>query len=268
MHKGGRGMGSTFRDLRYGLRMLLQNRVFTAVALVSLALGIGANTTIFSVLNAVLFRSFPVKEPERLVVLLERKREERRVPTFAAFQEWKRQNHVFEDIALTGMGGDAATLTSKKEAAWITFDEASVNFFSVAGVAPALGRTFLPEDSKPGDGMAIILSHDFWQRHFDGDKNIIGQTVAVEGMKMTVIGVMPPGFWLVPWAAEVDAWSTFDASKNPKIRFMIPIARLRPGVTLEQARAEMGTLFGASRNKIRRFTVAGTFKSIRCKSGP
>ncbi len=156
-------MGSLLRDLRFSLRMLLQNPGFTAVALVSLALGIGANTTIFSVLNTVLFRSFPVKEPERLVVLSERnlQRGGMRVPTFAAFQGWKRQNQVFEDMALTGMGGDAATLTSAKEAARIIFDDVSVNFFSLAGVAPALGRTFLPGDSIPGTLTTIVLSHDF-----------------------------------------------------------------------------------------------------------
>ncbi len=226
--------------------MLRQNPGFTAVALVSLALGIGANTTIFSVLNTVLLRPFPVKEPERLVLLYERNLQKggMRVPTAAAFQELRKQSRVFEDMALTGMGGDAGTLTSAKEAVRIIFDDVGENFFSLAGVAPALGRTFLRGDgATAGTLRTIVLSHDFWQRQFDGDKNVIGQTVAIEGIKVTIIGVMPHGFWLFPWATSTDAWSAFDPSESPNSRYLRPIARLKPGVTVEQAQAEMDTLF-------------------------
>ena len=190
-------MGSLVRDLHYSYRMLLQNPGFAAVALLSLALGIGANTTIFSVLNTVLLRPFPVMEPERLAVLNERnlQKEGMRVPTFTAYQELKKRTRVFESLALTGMSGGApGTLTSAKDAVRVQYGSVSADFFSLTGVAPVLGRTFLPEDSPPGHGTTLLLSHDFWQRQYGGDRNIIGQTVAVEGIKMTIVGVMPPDF--------------------------------------------------------------------------
>jgi putative ABC transport system permease protein len=238
-------MGSLLRDLRYSCRLFLQNPGFIAVAVLSLAMGIGANTTIFSVLNTVLLQPFPVKEPERLAVLFERNLQQKdmRVPTFAAFQEWKKQTQVFEDMALTGMGGDPATLTGAKEAVRISFESVGTNFFPVVGIGPALGRTFLPEDSQPGYGRALVLSHGFWQRQYGGDQDIIGQTVVVEGMKMTIIGVMPRGFWLFPWANDTDAWCTFDPGKNSDSRWLTPIGRLRPGATLDQAQAEFEILF-------------------------
>jgi len=237
-------MGSLLRDLRYSCRLFLRYPGVTVVALLSLALGIGANTTIFSVLNTVLLRPFPVKEPERLVVLFERNLQQGggRVPTIATFEEWKKQTQVFEDMGLTGMGGEPATLTGTKEAVRINAESVGTNFFSVVGIAPALGRAFLPEDTPPY-GRAIVLSHGFWQRQYGGDRNIIGQTVAVEGMKMTVIGVMPRGFWLFPWASDTDAWYAENPGTSPDTRWLTPIGRLRPGATLDQAQAELETFF-------------------------
>src|SRR5579859_7165507 len=239
-------MGSMLRDFRYSCRLFLQTPGFVAAALLSLALGIGANTTIFSVLNAILLRPFPVKEPGRLVVLFENNRQgdDMRVPTYAAFAQWKQRSKVFESMALGDLGGAGpATLTSSKEAVRVRIGSVSTDFFSLIGVAPALGRGFLPEDSPPGQGNAVVLSYDFWQRQFGGDKNILGQTVAVEGEKAAIVGVMPAGFWYVPWGKDTDAWYVFNPSVNPNSRWLIPVGRLRPGATLQQAQAEMSTFF-------------------------
>lgn len=238
-------MGSVLQDLRFGFRIVFRYPGLAAVALLSLAIGIGANTTIFSVANAVLLRPFPVKEPERLVVLSEINLEKsgRRNPTFAAYREWKERSRAFESMALTRVGSTPATLTGAREAVRVQFGELSADLFPLAGVAPVLGRSFLPEDSKPGYGTTIVLSHDFWQRQYGGDETILGQTVAIEGMPMKIIGVMPPGFWLFPWASRTDAWVTFDPSKFPDSRALIPVGRLKRGATVEQAQAEMETLF-------------------------
>ena len=239
-------MGSMLRDFRYSCRLFLQTPGFVAAALLSLALGIGANTTIFSVLNAILLRPFPVKEPGRLVVLFENNRQgdDMRAPTYASFAQWKQRSKVFESMALGDLGGAGpATLTSTKEAVRVRIGAVSTDFFSLIGVAPALGRGFLPEDSPPGQGNAVVLSHDFWQRQFGGDKNILGRTVAIEGEKAAIVGVMPAGFWYVPWDKDIDAWYVFNPSSNPNGRWLTPVGRLRPGATLQQAQAEMATFF-------------------------
>jgi predicted permease len=240
-------MRSVIRDLRYGIRMSFRNPGLATVALLSLGLGIGANTTLFSVLNTILLRPFPVKEPHRLAMLYETNLQGRgrRSLTFAAIQELKKQSRVFEDIALTSLGGGekSATFSSAEGAAKTSDIAVSVNFFSVVGVAPALGRSFVQEDSVAESGSAIILSHEFWQRHFGGDGNIIGQVVSVEGRKKTIVGVMPPGFWLFPWDKDTDVWAVFNPAKFPNTRWQQKIGRLKAGVTIEQAQAEMDTLF-------------------------
>jgi len=237
-------MGNMMRDLRFSFRMLVQNPGLTAVALLSLGLGIGANTTIFSVVNALLFRPVEVKEPDKLVVFLERNLQQQdwRNPTFAAFQEWKRQTRVFEKMAHVQMDSNAATLTGAGRAVRVMTSSASVDFLPLAGVAPAAGRTPLPEDVRPGVSNAILLSNEFWQRHFNSDTGVIGRTVSLGGGKLTIVGVMPPGFRIVPWANN-DVWWLHDPAVNPHGRWLNTIGRLKPGTTLEQAQAELETFF-------------------------
>ena len=230
-------MRNLLQDLRYTGRLFVGNPGFVAVALLSLGLGIGANTTIFTVINAVLLRSAPVKDPKRLAVLFETNARQggTRVPTYTAFEQWKKRSQIFEAMTLADEGGSGpATLTSAKQAVRIRIGAAGQDFFSVVGVTPILGRTFLPEDAPPGPGLAMVLSYEFWQRWFGGDKNVLGQKVSADGMNMTIVGVMPPGFWLFPWGRDADAWYVFNPAVNPNSRWLVPIGRLRQGATLSQ----------------------------------
>jgi putative ABC transport system permease protein len=239
-------MGGLLQDFRYSYRLFLKTPGFVTAALLSLALAIGANTTIFSVLNAVLLRPFPVRDPGRLAVMFENNRQldDIRAPTYTAFSQWKQRSRAFENMALGDLdGGGPATLTSAKEAIRVRVGAISADFFSVVGVAPVIGRGFTPEDSPPGQGHAIVLSHKFWQRQFKGDKNILGESVAVEGEKAAIIGVMPAGFWYLPWGKDTDLWYVFNPSVNPTSRWLMPFGRLRAGATPQQAQAELDTLF-------------------------
>src|SRR5574341_1281736 len=234
-------MGTLWQDFRYGLRGLLRQPVLTAVAALSLALGIGANSAIFSVVNAVLLRPPPYYEPERLVMLwsthLPTGRRTNPVSP-ADFTEWQAQNHVFEQIATSR---DALyNLTGRGEPEQILGYRFSANFFQVLGAQPALGRTFLPEEDRPVGERVAILGHRLWQRLATRDKGIIGQALNLNGESYTVIGVMPPGFEH-PRGAEVWTPLALDPGQlaNRELRFLRLVARLRPGVTIEQAQAEM-----------------------------
>jgi putative ABC transport system permease protein len=240
-------MQTVIKDLKYAFRGLIREPSFTAVALLSLALGIGANTTIFSVFNTIMLRPFPIEDAERLVMLNEIQPEQgRRRPSHSVFFEWRRQSQGFEDMARTGFrGGDPMTLSGAGKAERISVAPVTPNFFSVIGVSSVLGRTFDAEEvlpEGPVGGPDLVISHSFWQRYFGGDPDVIGQTVLLEGSKKTVIGVMPPGFWVFPWAKNTDAWLAFPLHREGEGRWLDPIARLKSGVSLEQAQAEMNTI--------------------------
>jgi putative ABC transport system permease protein len=222
--------------------MFLDNPGVTAVAVLSLALGIAANTTIFSVINTILLRPFPVEDPDRLIVLYEtnRKRGGWRIPTAATHLEWKKHSQFVEDIALTDISGGPSTLSGLSQAQRVNLSYNSPNFFSVLGVRPFRGRTFLPEDAPWGDGTTVVISYSLWQRSFEGDPDIVGREVAIEDHKKTIVGVMPPGFSAVPSRRKVDVWMAWTA-RNPSIRWLQPIGRLRRDATIEQAQAEMDT---------------------------
>ena len=247
-------MNTLLQDLNYGLRMLLKHRSVTAVAVLTLALGIGANTAIFSVVNAVLLNPLPYRNPDRLVSLWEN------VPTHgrwrvapANFFDWKKQNTVFEDVVT--FGGNSLTLTGDGEPEQLVGAGVSAGYFAVVGVDPILGRAFLTEEYEAGKGRVVILSYPFWQRRYGGDKNIINRQITLDGASYTVVGVMPPGIYPV-WPTT-SGHLTFDEQKQ---QFWTPmaftpqwaavrtahvfgvIARLKPGVSIEQARTEMDTI--------------------------
>src|SRR5688572_1844160 len=187
-------MNTLFQDLQYGLRMLLKHPGVTVIALITLALGIGANTAIFSVVNAVLLNPLPYREPDRLVSLWEN------VPAHgrwrvapANFFDWKKQNTVFEDVV--AYGASSLTLTGDGQPEQLLGTRVSSGFFSVVGVEPILGRAFSAEEHERGKGQVVILGHSFWQRRYGGDKNIIGRNVTLDGAGYTVVGVMPPGIY-------------------------------------------------------------------------
>src|ERR1041385_1362 len=181
------------QDIRYGIRMLLKKPGFTLVAIITLALGIGANTAIFSVVNAVLLRALPYREADKLVVVWERsQRNDQNVANPANFMDWREQNHVFTDMG--AIFDTSASLTGDGEPEEIPAQLATANLFSILGVEPILGRAFSPDDGKPDQPRVVVLSYGLWQRRFGGDPHIIGRKLNLNRAETTVIGVMPAGF--------------------------------------------------------------------------
>src|ERR1700738_466457 len=179
-------MGNLWQDLRFGARMLLKHPGVAIIAVMTLALGIGANTAIFSVVNAVILRPLPYKNPERLVSLWENVPQHGRWRvTPANFFDWKKQSTTFEDMAAFGFS--TMTLTGGGEPEKLLGTRAGSGYFSVVGVEPILGRSFLAEEYEPGKGQAVILGHSFWQRRYGGDQKIINQAITLDGASYTVV---------------------------------------------------------------------------------
>jgi len=236
-------------DLKFALRQLLKSPGFTAVAVLTLALGIGANTALFSVIYGVLLKPLPYPEPERLVTLWERSPErgiEQERVSGPNYLDWRAQNSVLEDLAVSP-GWDGAedfNLLLPDGTTKVRSSYTSSSLFTTLGARPLLGRTLLPEEDAKEGSRAVVLSHGLWQRHFGGDSNVLGRTLAVDtyGRRdYTIVGVMPPGFgqpsrnelWLpLGWMGV-----TLDSRRNAHWHNVI--ARLKPGVTMEQARAEL-----------------------------
>src|ERR1700730_9857287 len=186
-------MEAVWRDLRYGARMLARGPGFTAVAVIALALGIGANTAIFSVVNAVLIRSLPYRDADKLVVVWEKSRKnDQNVVNPANFMDWSEQNNVFTEMAATFDRN--AVMVGDGEPEEVASQFATTNLFSMLGVYPILGRTFRPEYSKPDQPRVVVLSYGLWQRRFGGDPKIIGRKLNINRADAVVIGVMPAGF--------------------------------------------------------------------------
>ncbi len=239
-------MRTFWKDLRYGARMLLKNPGFTSIAVITLALGIGANASIFSVVNAVLLRPLPFKEPERLIMIRETKLPQ--FPEFSVspgnFLDWKRRNTVFE--RLVALNTPSFNLIGSGDPEQISGMRVTEGFFAMLGAKPALGRDFLPEEDQPGRNNVVVLSHGFWQRRFGGDPKIIDQTITLSGRIYTVIGVMPATFSF--GGSETALWTpmgfTSDDAQNHGGHFLSAIGQLKPGATLEQARSEMSAIAG------------------------
>jgi putative ABC transport system permease protein len=200
-------METLFKDIRYGFRLLLKKPGFSAVAALTLALGIGANTAIFSAVNAVLLRPLPYREPGRLVEIWETNllKGWTDAPVAPAnFYDWEQQNDVFEGMANYSPGPGNFALTGKDESERLRGLRTSGNLFSVLGVEASLGRTFLPEETWKGKNEVVILSYGLWKRRFGEDPNIIGQMISLDGKNYTVVGVMPDRFYFP--TKEVDLW--------------------------------------------------------------
>jgi len=239
-------MTGLIQDVRYTLRQLRKNPGFLAVVVLSLGLGIGANSTIFSVLNAVLYRPMPYDHPEKLVVIWETEQghpDSWQAPPIAEMMDWKKQNHVFEDIALTS-NDDSTTLSGLGEPEQVPVKYTTANFFDVLGVQPAMGRIFLPEEMQD-NSQTVVISDSFWNRKFNRDPRVLGKTFTVDGALTTVVGVMPPGFSPF-YGRTTDLWIPIDPTNSrysARIdHWLMPIARLRTGVTLEQAQVEMDVI--------------------------
>src|SRR5262245_33137503 len=238
-----RRLEDLWRDLRYAARMLLKNPGFTLVAVLALALGIGAHTAIFSVVNTVLLRPLPYYDPQRLVWVAEVMRHGEEIYGVAAYLHWREQSKAFDHLVAFTPGG--IHLTGRGEPEQLDSIRATANLFPALGVAPQLGRAFTTEEDHPGAAPVVILSHAFWQRRFGGDPAIIGQSLTLDGRGRQVIGVMPPGFKFIR-KADVLLPRALNAQQelaNQGISFLGNIiGRLKPGVTPEQARSELDTI--------------------------
>ncbi|HET9176893.1 MAG TPA: ABC transporter permease [Terriglobia bacterium] len=234
------------RDLRYGLRQLRRNPGFTAVAVITLALGIGANTAIFSVVNAVLLRPLPYKNADRLVTVWSYNKS-RGFDTDQVsppdFVDWHSENHVFQSMAASTEA--EYTLTGEGDPALIIAYAFSPEYFHVLGVQPLLGRTFLPAEDQPGKDHVTVLSYSFWQSRFGGDRNLIGKSITLNGEPYTVVGIMPPDF---QYPTFTELWTPLtvppEAANDRGYRYLRVMARLKPGVTIQQAQTEMNTIAG------------------------
>ena len=226
------------QDLRYGLRTMRREPGFAAVAILTLALGIGANTAIFSVVNAVLLRPLPYRDPARLVTLLH---DGWKPVAPANFLDWREQSSSFESVAAAQLWG--LTLTGLDRPEQIELLQTSPEMFQLLGVDAALGRTYGAGEDQPGRDHVVVLSHGFWQRRFGGARDVVGRQVTLDGEPYTVVGVMPPEFQFAPfWATRAEAWLPLNLGKRVSDRSgqsLRVFARLKPGVTLAQAQAEM-----------------------------
>ena len=235
-------MSQLFQDLRYSLRLLLKHRGFTAVAVLSLALGIGANTAIFSLVNAVLFRPLGFHEPDRLVMAWEDASYAgfpRNTPAPANFADWRAQNQVFEGMAALDSRG--FNLTGDQDPQKIMAFAVTANFFPLLGVKPALGRTFLDEEDKPGANKVAVISNNLWQSRFGGDPGIIGREILLDNEKYQVIGVMPAGFQFLQ--SYINIWVPTAFTQEELARrgshYLTVVARMKPGISLDQANTDI-----------------------------
>jgi putative ABC transport system permease protein len=232
-------LGHCGRDIRYAVRRLCQTPVFTLAAAVTLALGIGANTAMFSVVDAALLRPLPYKDAERLVVVWEKEpgTKQRIWTSEGNFLDWRRQNHVFSDLAAFAPG--SFTLSGYGGAERITGARATWDTFPMLGQTPVLGRGFEPQDCRPGAPHVVILSHGFWERRFGGDPGAIGRGIVLNGEPHTIIGVMRRDFRFFS-APDLFTPLVLDpANASRDFRYIAAVARLKPGISLGQAQAEM-----------------------------
>lgn len=227
-------MDTLINDIRYGVRSLIKRPAFSAIAIITLALGIGANTAIFSVINAVLLRPLPYAEPDRLITF----RSNQSAPDLADVEARTR--------TFTKLGGEVLApldYTAGSEPVQFQVGQVTGGYFETLGINPERGRAITHEDDRSGAPFVVVLSHSLWQRQFGGDTQILGKTIPLSGNSYTIIGVMPAGF-MSPRDSAADAWTPVHVS-NPVaanfrgVHFLRSYGRLAPGVTIDQARAEM-----------------------------
>src|SRR5262245_56482585 len=255
-------MGSLLQDLRYGARMLLKKPGFTVVAVITLGLGIGANTAIFSVVNAVLLRPLPYPHAERMVYVFEGKQSDPKA-------EDSISPHNFTDIRSSNQSFDSYfafnyvsfTLTGDRQPEALNGVQASADFGRVVGMAPFLGRVFTAEEDAPGKDHVALISDGLWRRRFGADPQIVGRNVQLNGEPYTVIGVMPPNFDFPNPNIEVWAPLALDLAKYSRgTAFLSGAARLKPNVTAEQARADLQNIAERLKKEIPNFDPAFTLK--------
>jgi putative ABC transport system permease protein len=246
-------METLLQDIRYGIRMLAKNPGFTAIAVLTLALGIGANTAIFSVVNAELLRPLPFCEPSQLVRVASANARVHTVSgsvSYPDFADWRSQNHVFQNMA--AYVDSSFALTGIEQPAHLAAATVSASMFDLLGVSPELGRGFSPEDDEPHHHV-VVLSHRLWKERFGGDPQIIGRVITLDNSAYTVVGVMPASFQYLLQRETPALWSSFSplresTTDSPSMsdqrdaHFLRAIARMKPGVTLAEAQANMDVI--------------------------
>jgi putative ABC transport system permease protein len=244
-------MDSFIQDLRFSARLLLRTPALTATAVLALALGIGANSSIFTIVNAVLLEALPFKDPERLVVVWEQNTHRPGRPNVvspANYLRWRERTTAFEQMA--AFYDWRANLTGDAAPEELVAQDVTWNFFSTLGVSPLLGRTFTSDEGPEGHNRVVVLSYPLWQRRFGGSQDVLGRSVQLHGRPYTVIGVMPRDVGLFLKAGSLvgkpaDLWTTFAFTSEhrlPRGRYLLGIARLKSRVTLPEARAQMATI--------------------------
>ncbi len=240
-------MSALFQDIRFGLRMLVKNPVMTFAAIVTMALGIGANCAIFTLVDSVLLRPLPYGDPDRLVMVWEnnlKRGRDRNVVSVANFFDWREQSESFEEMA--AFANYDVTYQSGSEPERIPAGLATDAFFSTLGTKPLAGRLFLPEDFEPASPDVVVVSHRFWQSRFGGDPELMGETLNLESRAYTVIGVLPPRFQFAVRSTDVWRPWLFDEEDraNRRSHYLKVLARLKRGTEMSQAQAEMDGIAG------------------------
>src|SRR5437763_125996 len=250
------------QNLRYAFRVFGKQPIFPAIVIFTFALGIGANTAVFSVVNAVLLRPLPFHEPQNLVAIGEFDTREKADPgteiqsiSYLDYVDWRDQTKVFERVAVY-TNQAVSTLTDGSQATHVQGESVSANLFQLLGVQPMLGRTFLPNEDEPGNRV-VILSNGLWQRRFGGDRNVIGKSVSLNGEPFQVIGVMPPRFTFPISSVSPELWVSMSTLRETKDAsppmteqrdndFFRCVARLKPGISIQEAQANIDTIVADS----------------------
>src|SRR6266403_5941787 len=238
-------MEHLLQDIRYGMRMLAKNPAFTVIAVLTLALGIGANTAIFSVVENLLLRPLPYSQPERLVEIANTYLPQ--IPKAGLspgdYADWKRQNSSFSEMGAYAKVLQGFNLSGEGEPQRVQAAYADSGLFPMLGIRPVAGRSFIPEEDRAGNAPVVVLGHRLWQRRFGGDPRVVGRMIALDNQRYTVVGVLPPGFQLLRWP---DLWmpiGQFNDDLTEHVHHAFDaVARLRPGVSLVQARDEINRL--------------------------
>lgn len=235
-------MNSLLQDVRYGIRMLMKNPGFTTVAVLTLGLGIGANTAIFSVINAVLLRPLAVQDPAHIVYLDEQWRDIFPGLSVGNFIEIQSQSKSYAKLCSSNSA--SFNLAAGEVPERVSGEIVTADYFSTFGVQPVLGRTFTAEESKPGRSEAVVLSERLWRTRFDSNPAIVGQTLRIDGLPYGVVGIMPKTF--DPLLSRSDIWvpAAFKPEQlaNYDLHYLNVMGRLKPGVSLAQARSELDVI--------------------------
>jgi putative ABC transport system permease protein len=239
-------MGTIFKDIRHGIRSLLKRPAFAAVAVITLALGIGANTAIFSIINALVIKPPSIADPDRVVAVWKTpigKREENFV-SYLSLQDWRTRNQSLEDIA--GYKPNSFTLLENGEAEEIQGMRVTANFFSVLKIKPVRGRDFTGEEEQRGSQPVTIISYEYWQGRFGGKESVLNQQISLNGKSHTIIAILPPGFEFPLSVKDPLVWTTVagEGSNLPQrgAQILRAVGRLQPGVSIESAQADMTRL--------------------------